>query len=124
MLKKALLFLSITYTVALTVVCLININDFPKVEIDYSDKIFHCLTYLVLNLLWFNTFLFYFNIIKSKALWYAAGFSFVFGIVIEVLQGTLTVNRSADIYDVFANSFGVLLAVIIITLKQKIAIKK
>ena len=123
MLKKGLFLVTMAYTVALTVVCLVNINKFPKVEISFFDKIFHSITYLVLTLLWFNTFFFNFKYTRSKALLYAAGFSFVFGIIIEVLQGTLTANRSADIYDVLANSLGVLLAGLFIKLKRKIAIK-
>ncbi|AJR03173.1 VanZ family protein [Siansivirga zeaxanthinifaciens] len=111
------------YTVALTVACLVNINKFPKVDISFFDKIFHSITYLVLTLLWFSTFFFNFNYKRSKALLYAAGFSSVFGIIIEVLQGVLTVNRSADIYDVLANSLGVLLAGLFIILKRKTAIK-
>ena len=38
----------------------------------------------------------------------------VFGIIIEVLQGVLTKNRQADVYDVIANSAGALFALIII----------
>ena len=35
-----------------------------------------------------------------------------FGIIIEVIQGAMTVNRSGDFFDALANSLGVILGII------------
>ncbi len=37
-----------------------------------------------------------------------------FGIIIEVIQGAMTVNRSGEVFDALANSIGVILGIIII----------
>lgn len=124
MLKKLALFAAIGYSAALALVSLIKLTNVPDVGVDFGDKIFHFLAYFVLTFLWFGAFLYNFNFKKSKAITYASIFSVFFGIVIEVLQGTITAYRSLDIYDVVANTFGVLLAVVIIALKNNIGVKK
>jgi glycopeptide antibiotics resistance protein len=45
--------------------------------------------------------------------------SIIFGIIIEVLQGTVTAYRSSDINDVLANTIGVLLMSVVIGMKNK-----
>ena len=118
MLKKILFLISILYTIALTVVCLIKINKLPDGGISFADKIFHCLSYTLLSLLWYNALWYTFKLKKQQALYYAAGFSIIFGIVIEVLQGTITTSRAADVNDVVANSAGVFLTIIVVLLKK------
>lgn len=46
---------------------------------------------------------------------------FIYGIIIEILQGALTDNRQADLYDVFANFSGIAIATIffVLVLKKK-----
>lgn len=87
-------------------------------NIPYGDKIFHLLSYLVLTALLYNTFL-HNDIASKNALIYAAILSIIFGIIIEVLQGTITTVRSSDINDVFANTIGVLLTTAFITIRNK-----
>ncbi|WP_445737534.1 VanZ family protein [Mariniflexile sp.] len=123
-LKKSIFFLSILYTLTLATVCLVKLNKLPNVGLSYGDKIFHFLSYSVLAMLWFNTLLHTFKFKKRRALLYAALFSVVFGIVIEVLQGTLTSYRSSDMYDVIANTSGVLFTVLILAVKNPKNIKK
>jgi VanZ family protein len=123
-LKKQVFLLTLIYTTALTVVCLIKINKLPSLGVSFTDKIYHFLAYTVLAFLWYSTFLFKFKFEKSKALIYASIFSIIFGIIIEVLQGVLTVYRAADFYDVVANTSGVLFVVIILLLKNRVSIKK
>lgn len=40
-----------------------------------------------------------------------------FGIIIEVIQDTMTVNRFGDVYDALANSTGVVLGIVGILVK-------
>ena len=95
----------------------------PKVNLSHADKIFHFGTYLGLTLLWFGGFRYSLNIEKRRAIFYSAVFSVLFGIVIEVLQYTLTSYRSMDVLDVIANTLGALVATLILWLTNKIPVK-
>lgn len=46
-------------------------------------------------------------------------FAILFGIFIEVLQGSLTSTRSFDYYDVLANTTGVIIAAIMLKVLTK-----
>lgn len=96
----------------------------PNVGVTFSDKIFHLLAYVVLTFLWINTILYKFELKKQSAILYGAIFCIIFGIVIEVLQGSLTSYRSSDFYDVVANTCGVLLTVFFLSIKKSAVIKK
>ena len=95
----------------------------PRVEVPGKDKTAHFLFYFVLTLLWNFALQ---KKYKNRALKYIIVFALIFyGIVIEILQGFLTKNREADIYDVMANSAGALVALIFIFwLKNKTFEKK
>jgi len=118
-LKTYFFVITILYSIALTIVCLIDLNGVIEVKISFGDKIFHLLAYVVLTVLWYYTFFYNLKSNKGKALIYAVVISIIFGIVIEVLQGTVTAYRSSDIIDVFANSFGAILAAVVIAVKNK-----
>ena len=119
MLKSYVFIISLIYSVALTVVCLMPLNGVIKVNITLGDKIFHAVTYMILSFLWYHTFYHHFNKSKAKALLYAMLLSIIFGIIIEILQGTITAYRSSDINDVLANTIGVLLMSVVIGMKNK-----
>ena len=123
MLKTYFFVITVLYSIALTVVCLIDLNGVIEVKISFGDKIFHSLSYFVLTVLWYYTFYYNLKFNKGKALIYAVVISIIFGIVIEVLQGTVTAYRSSDIIDVFANSFGAILAAVVIAVKNKYILK-
>lgn len=109
---------------ALALVCLMPLKKIPNVGVSFADKIFHSLTYVVLTFLWFGTFYFQFKKGKIKAIVYATIISIIFGIIVEVLQGVFTATRQADVYDVLANSLGVLFAVSLLLLKNINTVKK
>ncbi len=123
MLKNFVFLASLAYTLTLTAACLIKINTLPT-QVKYGDKIFHCLAYFILALLWYLSCVYKFNFSKKRALYYVAIGSIVFGIIIEALQGGLTVYRSADVYDIIANTIGVFLMVILVRLINLRQIKK
>ena len=84
------------------------------VGFDPTDKMLHAGAYLFLAVLWKLYFVFKqpdFQRYTSNLLWVAFA-SFLFGMLIEVLQGTLTSYRTPDWWDVLANSTGVVLAVL------------
>lgn len=124
MLKKVALFLATSYTIALATVSLINLRGkLPDVEIDYGDKIFHFLAYALLCWLWYIVFYFKQNLPKRKAIIRAIILSIFFGMLLEVLQGTITSHRSFDVYDAIANSLGALLAGSLLLMKWRIQVK-
>jgi len=122
-LKTYFFVITILYSIALTVVCLIDLNGVIEVKISFGDKIFHSLAYVVLTFLWYYTLYYNLKFNKGKSLIYAVVISIIFGMVIEVLQGTVTTYRSSDINDVFANSFGAILAAVVIAVKNKYILK-
>ncbi len=132
MVARLILFFALSYTGAITYFSLI-VMDF-KVSVagfDPTDKMLHAGAYLFLTGLWKLFFVFKatdFERYTANLLWVAFA-SFVFGMLIEVLQGTLTSYRTPDWWDVLANSTGVVLAVLFFMvmaptvkkLKQKVA---
>ena len=81
---------------------------------DPTDKMLHAGAYLFLAFIWKLYFVFKrpdFERYTSNLLWVAFA-CFLFGMLIEVLQGTLTSYRTPDWWDVVANSTGVVLAVL------------
>jgi len=81
---------------------------------DPTDKMLHAGAYLFLAFLWKLYIVFQktdFKRYTSSLLWVAFA-CFIFGMLIEVLQGTLTSYRTPDWWDVLANSTGVVLAVL------------
>ncbi|MBN4070097.1 VanZ family protein [Olleya sp. AH-315-F22] len=115
--KRVLLILTICYTLVIAVLSLVNIKSLPKLGSSFDDKIFHALAYGILVLLWYFTL----NRLKiTKPIFISALFSIIYGIILEVLQGLLTIARSLDILDVLANCIGVTIAsVFIVYMKQK-----
>lgn len=49
----------------------------------------------------------------------AIGFAIPYGGLLEVLQGTLFENRTADVYDFIANSVGAFIGVLVVNRKAK-----
>lgn len=123
MLKTVAFLLALLYTIILSVACLIKTDQLPGVGLPNIDKFFHFFTYLVLTYVWFRTFFYTFKFDRKASLKFAAIFSIIFGIVIEVLQGTVTSFRSADVYDVLANTSGVMFSILLIWTSNKVFIK-
>nr|WP_315262533.1 VanZ family protein [uncultured Flavobacterium sp.] len=115
---KYLLFLvALLWTGIVTYLCLIQSSDVPVINIPNLDKCIHAFFYFVFTFVWF---LFFRKQLKFesffKPLLISFVFSFVFGIVIEVLQGLVTTTRQADIWDGVANLFGAMLSVFTIVI--------
>ena len=90
-------------------------NDLPRVNLPGgSDKIVHFLIHFVLVGLW-QLYLLRQN--NNRLLWKHAAIvlvgSLFYGIMIEILQGYLTVSRQPDFFDVLANFGGALIGVFI-----------
>jgi VanZ family protein len=112
---------SVGYTIALSILSLVRLTDVPKLNTGYDDKIAHFVLYAGLCLFWFMSF----HALKSKSsLVLASLLSIVFGLVIEILQGIVSIHRTTEIYDLVANCLGVLTMAFIINAKKEVIVKK
>ena len=120
MLKRIFLYSALFWTGVILFFCLIKSSDIPKVNIQNLDKVIHAFFHFVFVLLWFLFFKKKFNSTNSfKPLAISFVFSFIFGIIIEMLQQFFTTTRTGDLLDVLANLSGATLAVIGIILLNK-----
>jgi len=103
------IFSALAFSILILVLSLIPQQSKLLAEVKNSDKIIHIFFYTLLCLSW----LFYFKPYKKLKSKFIVGFGvFVYGIIIEILQSTITTYRTGSIYDVFANGIGILIALI------------
>ena len=108
--KDKIIFIAISITLFIGYLSLKKIDYFP-VELSQSDKVYHAIAYFSLGLTWLLSFP---KSLQKKKLKYVIVISCViYGIVIEVLQGTLTTYRTASLLDILANTVGVIVAMMI-----------
>jgi VanZ family protein len=120
-LKKILLVIALLYTITLAVLSLLSSDDLPTFEVVNADKIAHIIAYALLCFLWY---LFMKSTKFSKGLLIAASAALIYGIILEVLQGTFTAERISEGYDILANCLGVVIISIIIIISNKTHVKK
>ena len=119
--KNGWLLITIGYTVALAIVSLVNDDSIPKIDLEYDDKIFHVLAYGLLCWLWYRAS----RILKrTHPVLFAAILAIIYGIVLEVLQGQLTIDRKLDVLDVIANIIGITIVSLFIVIRNKTIVKK
>lgn len=117
--RKFILWLSVLWTVVVTLLCLITFDKLPSVGVANFDKLGHITFHFGITFSWFLSFKYYFENPHHRAIVKAFAFSVLFGVTIEIIQSQLTVTRRGDIADVLANTAGSLLAFIIITVITK-----
>lgn len=117
--KHIIQLLTVFWTGLVTYLCLATPSSLPSVSVFKFDKLGHLSFHFGITLLWFLFWKTTFKNENKYALLKAFLFSFFFGIIIEIFQGTLTVSRSADFQDVIANTVGALIAVVFIFVYNK-----
>lgn len=110
LLEDKSLLIALVLTILIAYLSLISLNNLiPKLEFGYFDKIAHIIAYTFLTFSWFlalclkNVKILKFLVIVISIIFY--------GIIIEVIQGNYTPNREADIYDVLANTIGIIFGI-------------
>ena len=108
LLERKFIFIAVVWTVLITFLSLISMIATPSfmMKLPLKDKIVHFLFYFILVTLWSFSFNHKTFQLRLKIL---VGAIF-YGIIIEILQDTITVSRTADFFDVIANSLGALIA--------------
>ncbi|MDI1316186.1 VanZ family protein [Flavobacterium sp.] len=112
-LKNILLVLAIGWTVAVTFLCLISFNTLPSIGVSGADKYVHATFHFVFTMLWGTYFWKQQNELQLPKIAAVVFISISFGILIEILQETLTTTRQADLLDVAANIIGALIALLV-----------
>ena len=105
---KLLKIISVVYTLCITFLLLFPATHVPKIDVPSFDKIGHVFIFIVLVVLWALFVFVYGKEARSKVWWVIIG-AFIYGIIIEVFQGLFFESRTADGWDVVANSVGILL---------------
>ena len=95
------------------ILSIINIGVLPKTDMPSADKIVHAIMYFgITGMLMLNQTSYFRNQITKVQLYFAFLFSVGFGILMEIIQYFLP-WRSGSIYDLIANTFGTIIAIII-----------
>jgi VanZ family protein len=103
--------------VTLSVICLSLIkmpHNPTKITFANIDKVYHGIAYFTLSFSWLIA---YYKKPEKKRIIIIG--CIIFGIIIELLQSTLTNYRTGDYLDVIANSSGIFIALIIFNLFSK-----
>lgn len=109
---KFIRILAISYSLFVTVLMLLPATNGPKITVPFFDKIVHALVYILFIIVW----LFYFRSIRkvSKRIYVLVSIAlFIYGIVIEVLQGSYIATRTQDNWDIVANTIGIFIGILV-----------
>ncbi|WP_304015597.1 hypothetical protein [Nonlabens dokdonensis] len=116
------------YTAVIVIGSLVD-NAVPSVSINNIDKLYHAVAYLIMNVLWYIFFYSRFlnrqglinfslsTILKSFSRPVIIGssiLSLIIGIIVELGQEFISLNRTMDIMDVIANLTGIIFAVFLL----------
>ena len=117
LLENNAIYIAVFITISILFGSLVK-SEFIVVEsISVSDKTYHLIAYFLLMLSWLYAF---FKKEKfQEHVKYIILACFIFGIIIEILQGVITSYRTASYLDILANTIGVLLAVVIFHVFEK-----
>tara|TARA_R110000787_G_scaffold200643_12_gene311648 strand:+ start:4248 stop:4637 length:390 start_codon:yes stop_codon:yes gene_type:complete len=110
LLEDKALFIALFITIFIAILSLAKIDPISLEPVSGSDKIYHSIAYFFLMLSWLYAFFKKETFLKKVK--YIIFACFVYGIVIEVLQGVTTTYRTASYLDILANGSGVVLAVL------------
>ena len=117
LLEDKAIFIAISITIFIAILSLIKTDNIPLGSFSNSDKVYHAIAYFFLMLSWLYTF--HKKEAFNKNVKYVILACFIYGIIIEVLQGVTTTYRTASYLDMLANGSGVVLAVLAFHLFEK-----
>ena len=111
--KKILLLFALLWTVLITILSLITVGDIGgSITLPNKDKMVHFVFYFVFVLLWFHVKKSPHNYKKISVVVFLIAIGY--GILMELFQSVFTTTRTADIFDVLANSSGALAGLLFI----------
>ncbi|SDB57952.1 VanZ like family protein [Flavobacteriaceae bacterium MAR_2010_188] len=103
------------YLLFLSSLSLFSFGQIPSLGTEFDDKLNHFLAHGLLTLLAYN----YFRLTSLKnIILLSLSTSAVYGIIIELLQLTVTTERTFDFFDMLANLLGALSAIFLLKIKD------
>ena len=117
LLENNAIYIAVFFTISILFGSLVKSELIVVESISVSDKTYHLIAYFLLMLSWLYTF-FKKEKFEENVKYIILG-CFIFGIIIEILQGVTTSYRTASYLDIVANTIGVLLAVVIFHVFEK-----
>ena len=121
--SQLLLPAAILCTVSILLLSISDISSLPKFQISYEDKLYHFIAYFVLNSIWLLA-LFQKNGDQLRKHLLISLSIIAFGIIIEIVQESVTDYRVFDIFDILANSIAVGVSFFCFMLVKKSFLKK
>jgi len=107
--RRLYFFIAISLTIAITIGSLISVKNVIEIPpVKFFDKFLHISAYFMLTLSWLFAYEKSLKLKKKGILILIA--AFIYGTIIEVLQGVLTIYRQADYFDMLANLTGIIIA--------------
>ena len=98
---------AVLWALLILILCGIPGKDIPHVsflELLNFDKFVHAFIFFVLILLFMRGI--HLQSLNKKFAIYALSFCIAYGGLLEIMQGAIFIERTADVYDFAANSFG------------------
>ena len=117
------------WALLILILCGIPGRDIPHIsflEMLSFDKFVHASIFMILLLLTARGFLLQssFGALKRRPKLAAFILCVSYGGLLEVMQGTLFEERSADIYDFIANSFGCIIGILLYRFSERTVLSK
>lgn len=112
LLERKFFWLALIWTFVITVASLVSVNSFSKIKSVGNDKIVHFLFYFFFVIFWGLAKKQNHSNRKYNLLIFI--FAMSYGLIIEVLQATLTNTRQADFYDFLANTMGAFVGLVVL----------
>ncbi|MDO3694099.1 VanZ family protein [Wenyingzhuangia sp. chi5] len=117
LLERNSLFFAISSSVLVLILSLINMEGVPNFNYSYTDKFEHVFAYAVISFFWMLSC----KLGKLPVSFFSLFLIIIaYGIIIELLQLSLTSHRTGDLMDVMANSIGVILGFIFLKILSRI----
>ena len=117
LLENNAIYIAVFFTISILFGSLVKPEFIVVESISVSDKTHHFIAYFLLTLSWLYAF-FKKEKLQENVKYLILG-CFIFGIIIEILQGVITSYRTASYLDIIANTLGVLLATVIFHVFEK-----
>jgi VanZ family protein len=116
---------SLSLSLAILILSLKSADELNKVQflnIPHFDKFVHsCMYFALMSVLIYEARK---HSIKVPNVIFLAAFPFIYGILIEILQETVTTTRSGSFYDALFNTLGIFLSILVWIMIQRGYLKK
>ena len=110
---KIALVLAVLWTLLISTSCLLPASSFKPFSFDTTiliDKLVHFTLYSVFFVLWSLAL----GLKKKRQLFILMAVSITFGVLIEILQATMSLGRSYELDDIIANTIGSVLGLVML----------